>query len=173
MKAFDAEKLAEDTRSLLYDVIQPHQRKAVLREVFQIFHEKTHEKVVDKETGVMLVYSHRHLWLDSVCEEVMEKYRQEVTLFPLQCKQLAAERFIKQFHDKMNTHAFAGWRWNKKTLQWQRRNNSTGKAVKASDHLESEKEERKRKIVDYENNVDQAERSNEKQKRQKNDASSR
>ena len=73
----------------------------------------------------------------------------------------------------MNTYRIAGWRWNKSTLQWKRTNNSTGKAVKASDHLESEKEERKRKIVDYENNVDQAERSNEKQKRQKNDASSR
>ena len=35
--AFDAEQLAEDTRSLLYDVIKPYQRKAVLREVFQIF----------------------------------------------------------------------------------------------------------------------------------------
>ena len=177
MKAFDAEQLAEDTRSLLYNVIRPHQRKAVLREVFQIFHEKTWEKLVDKKTGVMLVYSHRHYWLDPVCEKVMEKYREEVALFPLQCKQLATDRFIKQFNQKMKSLCnVAGWRWNASTLQWKRRNNSTGKAVKASDHkkrLESEKEDRKRKLVDYEETLDQAERSKEKQKRHKNDASSR
>ena len=59
--AFDPRKLAGDTHSLLYSILQPHQRKAVVRESFALFfinNKGEHKKIVDK-SGNMLVETHR------------------------------------------------------------------------------------------------------------------
>ena len=162
--AFDPRKLAGDTHSLLYSILQPHQRKAVVRESFALFfinNKGEHKKIVDK-SGNMLVETHRREWLDTLCSKLMKCYENESTLFPLQAKQLTRDRFMNRFNDEMSKGSWEGWRWNSSSLQYKRSNGVQGKAVKAEDLAkaeEAEKIERKKRLVDFEESQDQAKRT--------------
>ena len=110
----------------------------------------------------MLVESHKRDWLDTWCSKLMKRYETESALFPLQAKQLTRDRFMKGFNDEMSSYSWEGWRWNSSTLQYKRSNGVQGKAVKAEDFAkaeEAEKTERKKRLADFEESHDQAERA--------------
>ena len=165
---FDPQKLAVSTRKMFYDILEPRQRKAVIREVFSVYDKKTDQKLVSTN-GAALVYEHQSIgdfeWVDQTCETLMIRHSDDVKLFSRQARDLAQGRFMREFHKTCESNQKQGWRWNRNSLTFKRTNNSTGKAAKAADKLEAEQQSRKRKLEDFE-----AQRSDKQKKPREDDA---
>ena len=71
------------------------------------------------------------------------------------------------FHKKVGADAREGWRWNKKTLKYQRNNNSVGKDVKAEDKLAEEQNKRKRKLEELDEKMTSQAKSDKKHTKHK------
>ena len=85
----------------------------------------------------------------------------------MQARQLTEDRFLALFHKKVGADAREGWRWNKKTLKYQRNNNSVGKDVKAEDKLAEEQNKRKRKLEELDEKMTSQAESDKKHKKHK------
>ena len=135
--ALHPEQLEKDTRTLLYEILEPLQRKAVVRELFK-----------DTVGARTFVVSHKSEFLDSVSEKVVASFRSGLS------KLQAREAFLSEFHQYMHGCKPAGWRWNEGKYKFVRNNHHTGNEVQKADKARElaerqEKAERKRALVAF------------------------
>ena len=167
MRLFSVDELDKDTRALLYDVLHPHQRKAVIRELLRAYDSKLVLVPLDTKTQLPFVFTHNNEWLDATCAKLMSRHVEELARFPLQVRQLTEDRFLKLLHKKVGASAREGWRWNAKKFKYQRHNNSVGKDVKAEDKLAEEQNKRKRKLEELDEKMNSQAKSDKKHKKHK------